>query len=81
MDCINFSNEGETTWYGFAEEILKISGNLDKIQLNKDNSYKTIAERPEYSVLSKQKLKDDLNYTPKAWEESLSELYATYQKA
>ncbi len=70
----HFSNAGETTWYGFAEAILRVSGNIDKIELNKDNSYKTIAERPEYSVLSKQKLIDNFGSTPKPWEESLVEL-------
>ena len=77
----HFSNSGETTWYGFAEAILKSSGNIDKIQLNKDNSYKTIAERPEYSVLSKNKLVENLGFTPKPWEESLRELYTGLQKA
>jgi len=77
----HFSNSGETTWYGFAEAILKSSGNIDKIQLNKDNSYKTIAERPEYSVLSKNKLVENLGFTPKPWEESLRELYKSLQKA
>lgn len=54
----HFSNSGETTWYGFANEILKVSGNLNNIQLNRDNSYKTIAARPPYSVLDKTKLLD-----------------------
>lgn len=77
----HFSNAGETTWFGFAEAILKVSGNVDKIELNKDNSYKTIAVRPEYSVMSKQKLIDNLGYSLKSWEESLIDLYAAYQKA
>lgn len=71
----HFSNEGETTWYGFAREILKVSGNFEKVTLNKDNSYKTVAERPAYSVLSKSKLKEDLGVDVESWEEAVQELY------
>lgn len=71
----HFSNSGETTWYGFAREILKLTGNLDKVPLNQDNSYKTIAERPTYSVLSKKKLIEKLKFTPPSWELALQELH------
>lgn len=71
----HFSNSGETTWYGFANEILKVSDNLGKIQLNKDNSYQTIAERPAYSVLDKTKLLEIFKTPLKSWEEAVGELY------
>ena len=51
----HFSNEGEATWYEFAEEILKYSKKMDRVNLNKTGFYKTLAERPDYSVLSKEK--------------------------
>ena len=73
----HFSNLGETTWYVFAEEILRVSNNLEKIQLNKDNSYKTIAARPAYSVMDKQKLIEILKFTPVSWEEAVREVYQT----
>lgn len=73
----HFSNLGETTWYGFAEEILRVSNNLEKIQLNKDNSYKTIAARPAYSVLEKQKLIETLKFIPVSWQEAVLEVYQT----
>lgn len=71
----HFSNSGETTWYGFAREILKLTGNLEEVPLNKDNSYKTIAARPAYSVLSKEKLIETFGITPASWELALEELY------
>ena len=71
----HFSNLGETTWYGFANEILKVSNNLGKIQLNKDNSYKTIAARPTYSVLDKTKLLEAFKTPLEPWEVALRELY------
>lgn len=71
----HFSNSGETTWYGFAEEILRITNTLDLVELNRDNFYKTIAARPEYSVLNKQKLKDTFKYTPATWQEALMDIH------
>ncbi len=73
----HFSNLGETTWFGFAEEILRVSNNLQKVKLNKDNSYKTIAARPKYSVLDKQNLIEILKFTPASWEEAVRDVYQT----
>lgn len=71
----HFSNAGETTWYGFAKEILKVSNNCENVTLNQDNSYKTIAARPEYSVLDKSKLKANFGVEVASWEDALLELY------
>ncbi len=51
----HFSNEGEATWYDFAEEILNYSNKMDEVTLNKTGFFKTLAERPKYSILSKEK--------------------------
>ncbi|HZJ37012.1 MAG TPA: dTDP-4-dehydrorhamnose reductase [Gillisia sp.] len=71
----HFSNSGETTWFGFANEIVKVSGNLNNVQLNKDDSYKTIAARPAYSVLDKTKLLETFKTPLKSWEDAVIELY------
>lgn len=71
----HYSNTGETTWYGFAKEILKISDNLDNVSLIEDNSYQTIAKRPDYSVLDKTKVLMDLSKSIEGWEDALSDLY------
>lgn len=71
----HFSNRGETTWYGFAEEILRVSGKLDSVKLNKDSSYKTIADRPAYSVLNTSKVEKAFKYTIPSWQEAVKELY------
>ncbi|CAN5347803.1 dTDP-4-dehydrorhamnose reductase [soil metagenome] len=71
----HFSNTGETTWYGFAKEILRISGNSEKVNLTPDNSYKTIAERPGYSVLNTSKGINTFDFHIPSWEEALEELY------
>ena len=71
----HYSNAGETTWHGFAKEILKLSNKYDEVILNEDNSYKTIAERPEYSVLDKTKLKANFRVDIASWQDAVLELY------
>jgi len=71
----HFSNAGETTWHGFAKEILRVSNKYDEVSLNEDNSYKTIAERPEYSVLDKAKLKTNFEVEIASWQDAVLELY------
>ncbi|WP_300433663.1 dTDP-4-dehydrorhamnose reductase [Christiangramia sp.] len=72
----HFSNEGEATWYDFAEEILKYSGKMGQVTLNKTGFFKTLAKRPEYSVLSKEKI--TTRFEPvQDWKESLHRLIDT----
>ena len=71
----HYSNAGETTWYGFAKEILKVSNNSEKVTLNQDNSYKTIAARPAYSVLDKTKLKSNFQIEVASWQDAVLDLY------
>lgn len=51
----HYSNSGETTWYGFAEEILRQTEKLKEANLAKTNHYRTFAARPGYSVLNNKK--------------------------
>lgn len=71
----HYSNKGETTWYGFTKEILKVSGNLDDVILKEDNSYETVAVRPQFSVLDKTKLEGTFHHSVASWEHALAELY------
>ncbi|TVZ26293.1 dTDP-4-dehydrorhamnose reductase [Gillisia sp. Hel_I_86] len=71
----HFSNSGETTWHGFAEEILRVSNKYEEVTLIEDNSYKTIAKRPEYSVLDKTKLEMNLEVEVASWQDAVLELY------
>ena len=67
----HFSNSGETTWFGFAEEILKQIGKLEDTKLAKTNHYRTFAARPEYSVLDNTKAINKLKIEQKDWRDSL----------
>ena len=70
----HFSNEGEATWYDFAKETLNLSGKLKEVELNEDNSYQTVAVRPPYSVLSKEKTRSTFDQEILPWQESLARL-------
>lgn len=70
----NFTNAGETTWYGFAKEILKQSGNIKDARLAKTNQYRTFAARPEYSVLDNTKAEKRFTLSILSWKESLKTL-------
>lgn len=70
----HFSNEGEATWYDFAKAIFENAGELKNVNLKASSAYKTVARRPIYSVLNKEKAVRELKIEPKNWKQSLAEL-------
>ncbi len=67
----HYSNAGETTWYGFAEEILRQHGLLNKTNLVKTKHYTTFAARPQYSVLDNGRVCNILYTKQIEWHQSL----------
>lgn len=67
----NFSNEGEISWFQFAEEIKLLSGSKCLVHPIPTEAYPTPAKRPKYSVLSKNKIKLVFGYEPDDWKASL----------
>ncbi len=67
----HYSNEGVASWFDFAKAIFKLE-DID-IRLNPISSenYPTLATRPHYSVLNKQRIKDDFNIEIPYWRDSL----------
>lgn len=70
-DIFNVSNEGSCSWYEFADEIFKLTN--QKINLNKltASDYKTKAKRPNFSLLSKEKISNEFNIKISDWRSSL----------
>lgn len=68
----HFSDNGETTWFGFAEKINQLA-KLTKCKLIpiKTHEYKTMAERPAYSVMELSKIQSVFHVEIPAWEEAL----------
>ena len=70
----HFSNEGETTWHGFASVVLDhaFPGPVPlSPALTRDLSYP--APRPAYSVLDKRKYRMATGAIPRSWEDAVKE--------
>lgn len=67
----HYSNEGICSWYDFAFEIMRQSGlDCQVIPVNSDQ-FPTVADRPNFSVLDKSKIKQSLNIEIPHWRSSL----------
>ena len=69
----NFSNEGYTNWYDFAKKIFELKKINYPITAVSSNKYKSIANRPKYSVTDKSRIKDIFNIDIRKWEDALEE--------
>ena len=82
----HFSAAGETTWYGFTREILRLANQHGR-ELDVDlkpittAEYPTAAERPAYSVLSSERLGRVLGIHAPDWRESLANCVADLNPA
>lgn len=74
----HYSNEGETTWYGFAKKIFEINNISISVNPIPTSAYPTPAQRPAYSVLDKSKIKRTFGVNVSSWEDSLAK--CTYTK-
>ena len=68
----NFSNDGNITWYEFAEEIKKLIQSNCEINAIPTAGYPTPAKRPANSLMNKSKIKSVFAYTPVDWHASLA---------
>ncbi|PKA82920.1 dTDP-4-dehydrorhamnose reductase [Ulvibacter sp. MAR_2010_11] len=66
----HFSNEGETTWHGFAEAVFKCNPQFDASKLVKTGHYPTFAQRPKYSVLNCYKAQKIISFKTRNWKDS-----------
>lgn len=73
----HFTNEGQTSWHGFAEEIQRLGRELGilgrgcAVQPITSDQYPSKVKRPAWSVLSKRKIADELGIVPPEWTASL----------
>ena len=77
----HFTNEGVTNWYHFAREIydkakeIEIVNGSRNIEIKpiKTEEYPKAAIRPQYSVLSKDKVKKEFNLKVRNWHKALED--------
>jgi dTDP-4-dehydrorhamnose reductase len=72
VEIFHYSNEGVCSWYDFAKAIFEIEDLNLKLKPIETFQYRTQAERPHYSVLSKAKIKETFQLELPFWKESLS---------
>ncbi|MBD5203567.1 MAG: dTDP-4-dehydrorhamnose reductase [Bacteroidales bacterium] len=68
----HFTDEGVASWYDFAKAIFELSG-MNSVEVAPIDSvdYPTPARRPQYSVLSKNKIKNTFGLNIPYWRDSL----------
>ncbi|MGV0920585.1 dTDP-4-dehydrorhamnose reductase [Empedobacter falsenii] len=69
----NYSNEGECSWFEFAQKIKEFSDSTIEINPVPTSAYPTKAKRPAYSLLDKSKIKEVYQLDIPTWEDSLKE--------
>ncbi|MEE9343400.1 MAG: dTDP-4-dehydrorhamnose reductase [Gammaproteobacteria bacterium] len=80
MGTFHFTNEGVTSWYDFAWQIInegKAMGfpvKTESILPIPSKEFPTPAKRPHYSVLSKEKIRKKLDFSIPHWRESLTKM-------
>ncbi len=67
----HFSNEGVATWAMFAEKIMELIGSDCVVKSITSKEFNSEAERPEYSILNKEKFSKTFGVTIPDWEISL----------
>jgi dTDP-4-dehydrorhamnose reductase len=61
------------SWYDFAFEIFKLSGIKINLKPITSDQFPTPAKRPNYSVMAKDKVKQNFNVKIKHWTTSVGE--------
>ena len=68
----NFANEGVCSWYDFAVEIARLSGNTDcRVLPCHSSEFPSPVKRPSYSVLDKTKFKQTFHQDIPHWSDGL----------
>jgi len=73
VEIYNYSNEGVLSWYDFAKEIMRMAKIECQINPIETKEYPRATERPYYSLLNKQKIKNKFNIQIPFWKDSLDE--------
>ena len=71
-EIYHYSNEGEISWYEFAKEIFSLKKIECRVSPITTDQYKTLARRPECSLLDNKKIEKKFSIKLKHWKDSLS---------
>jgi dTDP-4-dehydrorhamnose reductase len=71
VEIYHYSNEGNCSWYDFAQAIFEIADMPCRVDPISTEAYPTPAKRPAYSVLNKEKIKQKFGLEIPYWRDSL----------
>jgi dTDP-4-dehydrorhamnose reductase len=74
----HLSASGATSWFGFATEILRISGQTTPVRSIRSSEYPTPAARPANSVLDNTRFRTSFGLELPTWQSSLKQCLAEY---
>jgi dTDP-4-dehydrorhamnose reductase len=74
----HLSASGATSWFGFATEILRISGQTTPVRSIPSSEFPSPAARPANSVLDNTKFRTRFGFELPAWQSSLKQCLAEY---
>lgn len=77
VELFHFSNEGSCSWYDLTIKIFKINDIYTKLIPVSINKYPTRAKRPNFSVLSSDKIKNKYKFAIPSWMDSLKDNFET----
>lgn len=77
----HYTSEGETSWYDYAKEIYRLIGADTKLVTPiSTRDYGAPAQRPGYSVLDTEKIRQTFGVEIRPWKESLYSVWETAEK-
>jgi dTDP-4-dehydrorhamnose reductase len=80
LDIYNYSNEGIASWFDFASAIVELDKINSKVTPIATWDYPLPAKRPQYSVLNKEKIKNEFGLNIPHWKESLVTFLSNVKK-
>ena len=75
IELFHFSNEGECSWYDFADHIFKICNFKIEIESILSKDFSQLAKRPSYSKFNSIKISHKFNVENFEWKDSLNKLF------
>ena len=80
VEIYHYSNEGSCSWYDFSKAIFELSNIPCRVDPITSDKYPTLAKRPHYSVLNKEKIKETYQLSIPYWRDSLEECLSLHAK-
>ncbi len=80
VSIYHFANQGEVSWYNFAKAIFEFSNIPCTVKSIPSLEYPTPAQRPPYSVLATDKVRQDFDLDIPYWRDSLKKCVQALQQ-